>query len=207
MPIIFHRYSIAFVRQLPKSPDLVVENIWSFELEDPAVQIEWVPGSDQVVTLHKTGSLRLYDSIDALDDDYVTLIDMTAEVWSFADHRAMSFRFHPDFEGAAGTKKIFVMYTGEPKDVSLLPNAEVVAPIRPDTWGLGPPGDTGYSWYDICPCLDCLETGENHKSNICEHPYYIDRLAVDLDAKVRCDSLDFFLYQPVKAVVLSHGSL
>jgi hypothetical protein len=45
-----------------------------------------------------------------------------------------------------------------------------------------------YRWGDICPCLDCcvgaecaVLGGENRKGEICEHPYYLDRIALNLD--------------------------
>ncbi|KAG5182151.1 hypothetical protein JKP88DRAFT_263405 [Tribonema minus] len=164
-----------------QNEDLVIEHLWQFSMDDPPVKLAFVPGTDgMVVTAHKTGFMRLYQNVDADVNDYKTLIDMRADVFSFGDHGLLSFAFHPDFE--KGVKKAFLHYTGEPKDVSVLPNDAAITPNRPQGWGLGPPETTGYTWGDICPCLDCDGTGPNHYGNICEHPYYIDRVAVDLDA-------------------------
>eukprot|EP00612_Vaucheria_litorea_P002945 CAMPEP_0171462106 /NCGR_PEP_ID=MMETSP0945-20130129/6282_1 /TAXON_ID=109269 /ORGANISM="Vaucheria litorea, Strain CCMP2940" /LENGTH=1259 /DNA_ID=CAMNT_0011988577 /DNA_START=93 /DNA_END=3872 /DNA_ORIENTATION=+ len=160
---------------LPSDPEnLVVEQVWQFDnlnLAEAMTHIEWIPGTDQVVTGHKHGTLRLYSSIDSDVDDYTELIDMRPDVDSEGDHGLLSFHFHPMFED--GMQKAFVLYTGNPKNVELLPNNEVVALIR--EWG---PDFVGmYEWpLDLCSQLGDL----NENGKICEKVYYIDRLAFDL---------------------------
>ncbi|KAG5188997.1 hypothetical protein JKP88DRAFT_193088, partial [Tribonema minus] len=133
-----------------------------------------------VVTSHKSGMVRLHSSITADFADSTVMLDMTEDVADYNDHGLLSFHFHPQF--ANGVQKAFLLYTGEPKDVNVLPNNAEITPNRPDGWGAGPPGKMGFTWNDQCRCLDCDGIGPNHYGNICEHPYYLDRVAVDLEA-------------------------
>jgi hypothetical protein len=118
-------------------------------------------------------------------------------------------QFHPDW--LTGTKKIFVTYTGEPKDVSKLPNNAAVKSMRPSGWGYGPPGNTGYSWWDYCQCLDCCtqdcanKGGQNRNGEICEHPYYMDRYAVNLDSNPPTATFETTLVELACGSSSTHG--
>eukprot|EP00611_Tribonema_gayanum_P021703 TRINITY_DN4225_c0_g1_i3.p1 TRINITY_DN4225_c0_g1~~TRINITY_DN4225_c0_g1_i3.p1 ORF type:complete len:378 (-),score=93.47 TRINITY_DN4225_c0_g1_i3:807-1898(-) len=160
--------------------NLLVEHIWTWQYDDRAVMIKFVPGSDQVISVHKAGNVRLYDNLQSDPYYYKHLVDMTADTYDLGDHGLLAMEYHPDWD--AGVRKIFVLYTGEPKDVRQLPNNDAVEDDRPTSWGKGPPGKHGQLWPDSCPCLDCDGAGKNRDGLICEHPYYIDRISVDLDA-------------------------
>ena len=67
-------------------PDLVVEHLMDFPFEDKALMIQFVPGSQQVITVQKTGRLRLYPNINADSANFQVLLDINAMVWSFGDH-------------------------------------------------------------------------------------------------------------------------
>ena len=56
----------------------------------------------------------------------------------------LALQFHPDW--LTGTKKAYIIYSGEPKDTTVMPNDAAVTPIRPAAWGSGPPGTTGYRY-------------------------------------------------------------
>ncbi|KAG5184728.1 hypothetical protein JKP88DRAFT_289751 [Tribonema minus] len=147
--------------------NVLVELLWAWDVDDRPTMIKFVPGADQVMVAHKLGTLRLYDSIDSDVNDYKLLVDMTADllvdmtadllvdmtadVNSITDHGITSFEFHPDWDG--GVRKLFVLYTGEPKDVRKLPNYKVVLPYRPPAYGTGPPGTHGQTWGDECEGL------------------------------------------------------
>jgi hypothetical protein len=194
---------LASLVQPSDNKELVLEQLMEFELEDMPLHLDWVPGTEQVITAHKTGRLRLYENIEADVADYVELIDMRPDVWSFGDHGFASFKFHPDW--LKGTQTLFVVYTGEVKDTRLLPNNKAITPVRPKAWGKGPPGKYGNTFLDVCPCLDCSKIGKNHFGNVCEHPYYIDRLNVDLDAKVPVATKDITLLSIACASSSTHG--
>lgn len=180
-------------------PDLVVEQVWQLDGADGLIQMKWVPNSDQIITVHRQGTLRLYDSIDADPmTGYSLLYDMQEDVYSGGtDHGLMSMELSPDFTAAGGS--IFVLYTGEPKDVELLPNLAGITPIRPPDFG-----PTGvYNWDDTCPNLAQEGMGENLDGQICEHPYYIDRVTVDLVAMTAVK--DITLMQTECGASSTHG--
>ncbi|KAG5184727.1 hypothetical protein JKP88DRAFT_314080 [Tribonema minus] len=168
--------------------NVLVELLWTWDEDDLPTMIKFVPGSEQVLVAHKLGTLRLYDSIDSGVNAYTLLVDMTAEllvdmtaeVNSIHDHGLTSFEFHPDWD--AGVRKVFLLYSGEPKDIRKLPNYAAILADRPPDYGTGPPGDHGQTWGDECPCLDCDGTGANLDGLVCEKPYYLDRFSIDLDA-------------------------
>ncbi|CAM9363120.1 unnamed protein product [Chrysoparadoxa australica] len=164
---------------IPADNDLVVESVWDMGWTaggDVPVQIVFVPGSEKVVVIGKTGIIRLYDSIDADVDDYAPIADLRPIVWSGGDHGMLSFAFHPDY--LQGQKEAYVLYTGEPQFVDDLPND--VSAIRPPAWGTLE--NNGHYWEDYCPCLSCTNDGDNLLGSVCEHPYYLDKMYVDVDA-------------------------
>ncbi|KAG5175187.1 hypothetical protein JKP88DRAFT_172702 [Tribonema minus] len=185
---------------------LVVEHVWQFDpdnLAECVVQIQWVPGTDQVVTVHKHGIVRLYPSIDASVDDFVQLIDLRIAVDSDSDHGLLSLNFHPNFAGPNGTKTAFLMYSGNPKDVTLLPNNAAISPKRPADWG-SQTGDLpgGYEWpEDLCTNLG----PDNYNGEICEKVYYMDRVNVNLDAATPVMTPDITLYAGVCGSSSTHG--
>mmetsp|Transcript_9325 Transcript_9325/g.14037 ORF Transcript_9325/g.14037 Transcript_9325/m.14037 type:complete len:1237 (-) Transcript_9325:165-3875(-) len=184
-----------------KDPNLTVQQLWTYEEENKATMLKFVPGGEAVVTSHKTGQIRYYTSIDNDVDDYIMLFDLSAEVFSGGDHGLQSFAFHPDWED--GVYKLFALYTGETKNVADLPNNAGIVNMRPVGWGAGPPGTTGYSWFDVCPCLDCTGEGQNENGIICEHPYYIDRIAVNANTGVGTKELT--LLNAACGSSVSHG--
>mmetsp|Transcript_10825 Transcript_10825/g.15312 ORF Transcript_10825/g.15312 Transcript_10825/m.15312 type:complete len:1257 (+) Transcript_10825:147-3917(+) len=184
---------------VPGENDLVVELIWQFDpanLADGITKLQWVPGSERVISSHKSGLIRMHESILSEAEDYVTLINMMPDVNSDGDHGLLSFQFHPDFEN--GQNFAYAMYTGNPKDVSLLPNNDVVAPIR--EWGEDFAGL--YEWpQDKCPDLG----DDNLNGSVCEKVYYIDRLIVDLDGEVPAMTKDITLFSGVCGSSSTHG--
>jgi hypothetical protein len=57
--------------------EVVLEQMWQFALNDPAVAMDFLPdGSGRVITAHKTGRLRLYDSVDATVADFKVSADV-----------------------------------------------------------------------------------------------------------------------------------
>ncbi|KAG5191211.1 hypothetical protein JKP88DRAFT_174798, partial [Tribonema minus] len=190
-----------------KDPDLVVELVWQFvqpagNLDQPT-QIKWLPGTEQVVTSHKTGTMRLYDSIDAGVEDFIPFANNQLDVDSEGDHGLLSFQFHPDFnvKAGVGSKYIFLLYSGNPKDVTLLPNNDVVAAVRPPTWGAGPPDPKGYTWGDG-PCPDLGK--DNMDGLICEKVYYLDRYTYD--PATRTAAKDMQLMEVMCGTSSTHGT-
>mmetsp|Transcript_15835 Transcript_15835/g.22316 ORF Transcript_15835/g.22316 Transcript_15835/m.22316 type:complete len:1259 (-) Transcript_15835:96-3872(-) len=182
-----------------KDPDLVVESIWQFDttkVYEAVTKLKFVPGSGRVITAHKTGRIRLYQSIKSDANNYVELINMMPDVHSHADHGLLSFAFHPDYE--KGKKYAYVIYTGNPKDVKLLPNNKVVAPLR--QWGSNYSGR--YEWEkDGCPDL-----GDNNlDGSVCEKVYYIDRLKVDIDGGNPKMTKDITLFAGACGSSSTHG--
>jgi FtsP/CotA-like multicopper oxidase with cupredoxin domain len=170
-----------FIPQIPNDdPDLILERVWEFGQGNLPTSIQFIPNSPKVLTLHQNGIIRLYESVQSTSDDYKVFLDYQERVYSWVDHGLTSMALHPDFGN--GVNEAYVLYTGEVKDVAELPND--VSAYRPPNWGLLGPTETGFNWHDYCPNLNegLYGGGDNGDSLFCEHPYYVDRLAVDMVA-------------------------
>jgi FtsP/CotA-like multicopper oxidase with cupredoxin domain len=171
----------------------------------------------QVITAHKTGVLALWESVYAAEDDYTTLLDIRPIVYSADDHGLLAVELHPDFD--QGTTEAFILYTGEPKDVNDLPNNPAVTKFRPNgtkglypattfpipEWGTYPAGMEGFEWRDYCINLDAQEIGENDNGLYCEHPYYVDRVIIDLTTNPPTAELANTVVRGACGVSSTHG--
>ncbi|KAG5179535.1 hypothetical protein JKP88DRAFT_139405, partial [Tribonema minus] len=155
--------------------DLVVEQVWKFDdgIVDEnmgVTHLDWIPGTEKVIVARKKGYLHMYDTIDAGVDEYKEVFDMNVDVASLDDHGLLGFAFHPNFgKPGVGTNSVFILYSGQPKDVTLLPNDAAVAQLRPAGWGQGPPGTKGYAWDEsgyLCPALE--KPLNNYGGKLCE---------------------------------------
>jgi hypothetical protein len=77
--------------------NLVVQQHWTFP--DFALAMRFSPVSPHVVTIHKNGFLRIYKSSDALSNEYVQALDISAKVYSLVDEGFNSFAFDPAYDG------------------------------------------------------------------------------------------------------------
>jgi hypothetical protein len=77
--------------------NLVVQQHWTFP--DFALAMRFSPVSPHVVTIHKNGFLRIYKDTDALSNEYVQALDISAKVYSLVDEGFNSFAFDPAYDG------------------------------------------------------------------------------------------------------------
>jgi hypothetical protein len=77
--------------------NLVVQQHWTFP--DFALAMRFSPVSPHVVTIHKNGFLRIYKDADALSNEYVQALDISAKVYSLVDEGFNSFAFDPAYDG------------------------------------------------------------------------------------------------------------
>ncbi len=172
-----------------------------------ATSMRFLPGG-QLLVAHRKGQVTMLDTMgdpiatppvppssveDLMARDRADrfVYEFDWEVYSGDDHGLMSIELHPDF---ATNGEFYLLYTGQPKNVAELPNNAAITPIRPSgepgafyphtneqipQWGSLEGG--GFSWRDQCfPLQEDDGTGDNGIGLYCEHPYYVDRLKLDM---------------------------
>lgn len=75
----------------------MLQQHWTFAEGQKATATVFSPTTDQVVTIHKYGEIRLYANIDAAEDDFKTVLNIQAKVYSADDHGLTGFAFDPLF--------------------------------------------------------------------------------------------------------------
>ncbi|KAG5190748.1 hypothetical protein JKP88DRAFT_266807, partial [Tribonema minus] len=144
--------------------NLVVQQHWEFSPQEKATALRFSPISAHVITIHKHGEVRLYDSVDVDGEDYKTILNIEDKVYSADDHGMVGFAFDPQY-GVDRNQYAYLFYMsqlGPAHAVSktTFPNPAVGA-TRPLDWG-----------DNNCP----LETN-------CEKLSVLTRLLIDLAAK------------------------
>ncbi|KAG5179584.1 hypothetical protein JKP88DRAFT_256246, partial [Tribonema minus] len=147
-----------------KDVNLVVQQHWEFSPQEKATALRFSPISAHVITIHKHGEVRLYDSVDVDGEDYKTILNIEDKVYSADDHGMVGFAFDPQY-GVDRNQYAYLFYMsqlGPAHAVSktTFPNPAVGA-TRPLDWG-----------DNNCP----LETN-------CEKLSVLTRLLIDLAAK------------------------
>jgi len=83
--------------------ETVWENIWG------VIQLEFAPDG-KVFTIHKTGQIRMYNSITAKANQFTEILDIDKDTFSFWDHGLLAGKLHPEYPIVP---YMYIMYAAE----------------------------------------------------------------------------------------------